>query len=171
MRAPQKAIFIILILASCVGCDQVTKSAAQKHLTSSQPVYLLGDVLRFQHSRNKGAILGLGADLPDALRFWLLIVGVGIVLIGTLWFVWVSQEMSHPMGLLGGSMIVGGGFSNLIDRLLNDGKVVDFMNVGVGALRTGIFNLADVAIMTGTGLLLAWSVFFRGSEGQEGDDV
>jgi signal peptidase II len=35
------------------------------------------------------------------------------------------------------------------------GSVVDFMNVGVGSFRTGIFNVADVAILAGIGLLLA----------------
>ena len=59
--------------------------------------------------------------------------------------------------------MIGGGFSNLIDRLLNDGAVVDFVSVGVGNLRTGIFNLADGAIMLGAGILLAWGLFFGGA--------
>jgi signal peptidase II len=42
--------------------------------------------------------------------------------------------------------------SNLIDRIAV-GSVIDFLNVGVGSLRTGIFNLADVAIMAGAGCL------------------
>ena len=61
-------------------------------------------------------------------------------------------------GITGGALIVGGGFSNLIDRLFHNGAVVDFLNIGIGKVRTGIFNLADVAIMAGIGLLLieAW---------------
>ena len=39
--------------------------------------------------------------------------------------------------------------SNLIDRLRYGGYVVDFLNVGIGSLRTGIFNVADMAIMAG----------------------
>ncbi len=31
---------------------------------------------------------------------------------------------------------------------------MDFLNVGIGTLRTGVFNVADVAIMIGAGLLL-----------------
>jgi signal peptidase II len=46
-------------------------------------------------------------------------------------------------------LIVGGGVSNLIDRLRYGGYVVDFLNVGIGSLRTGIFNVADMAIMAG----------------------
>ncbi|MHB9099271.1 MAG: signal peptidase II, partial [Syntrophales bacterium] len=46
------------------------------------------------------------------------------------------------------------GIGNLIDRILNDGAVIDFMNIEVGGLRTGIFNIADVVIMLGAGMLV-----------------
>jgi signal peptidase II len=52
------------------------------------------------------------------------------------------------------ALIAGGGISNLIDRLLYDGRVTDFLNVGIGALRTGIFNLADMVILAGALLLV-----------------
>jgi len=35
------------------------------------------------------------------------------------------------------------------------GTVIDFLNIGIGPWRTGIFNIADVAIMAGTVLLVA----------------
>ena len=63
-------------------------------------------------------------------------------------------------------MVLGGGFSNLLDRMLKSGAVADFMNIGIGNVRTGIFNLADVAIMVGAGVLLAWGISFR-----EADEV
>lgn len=163
MRSLKKAVLIGLILCSCVGCDQVTKTAAQYHLPSSQPVYLMSDVFQFQYSTNKGAFVGLGARLPDSVRFWSLAVLVGVALIGMLGFVWVSREMSHPMSILGASLIIGGGLSNLIDRLLNNGTVVDFVSVGWGDLRTAVFNLADVAILTGAGILIARSLSLRGA--------
>lgn len=40
------------------------------------------------------------------------------------------------------------------DRLLHEGRVIDFMNVGIGSLRTGIFNVADVCITIGVLLLV-----------------
>jgi signal peptidase II len=48
---------------------------------------------------------------------------------------------------------VGSGVSNLLDRIIH-GAVVDFMNVGIGPLRTGIFNVADMAIVLGVGIVL-----------------
>lgn len=53
------------------------------------------------------------------------------------------------------ALVIGGRLSNLIDRLLHDGLVVDFLQVGVGPLHTGIFNRADVAIMDSLALLAA----------------
>jgi len=46
----------------------------------------------------------------------------------------------------------------LIDRILNEGRVVDFMNMGIGSLRTGIFNIADIAITFGVIWLIVISI-------------
>jgi signal peptidase II len=54
--------------------------------------------------------------------------------------------------LIGVGLFVAGGMSNWIDRVAR-GSVVDFRNVGVGSLRTGIFNVADMAIMIGIAIL------------------
>ena len=50
-------------------------------------------------------------------------------------------------------MIVAGGVSNWIDRVMR-GSVPDFINLGIGPVRTGIFNVADVAITLGAVVLL-----------------
>jgi len=52
------------------------------------------------------------------------------------------------------SLMIGGGAGNLIDRIFNHGAVIDFVNLGVGNLRTGVFNAADVEILAGIALLL-----------------
>ena len=59
----------------------------------------------------------------------------------------------HGWLLVGTAFVVAGGVSNWVDRVVR-GSVVDFMNVGVGSLRTGVFNVADVAIMVGVAALL-----------------
>ena len=65
--------------------------------------------------------------------------------------------------LVGWSLVVGGGLSNLIDRVMRDGRVVDFLRVGFGDFRTGIFNLADTAIVLGLVCLFASALWLRGS--------
>lgn len=38
--------------------------------------------------------------------------------------------------------------------MINNGAVVDFLNIGFGSFRTGIFNIADIAIVVGALFLL-----------------
>ncbi len=53
------------------------------------------------------------------------------------------------MSLVALSMILSGGASNLYDRILNNGAVIDFLNIGLGSIRTGVFNIADIVIVVG----------------------
>lgn len=55
----------------------------------------------------------------------------------------------NKLGFTVGLLILAGGFGNLYDRAINDGRVVDFMLLQLGPLQTGIFNVADIAIMAG----------------------
>jgi signal peptidase II len=48
---------------------------------------------------------------------------------------------------------LAGGLGNLIDRLAYGGYVVDFVNIGIGPLRTGVFNVADVGVVVGALML------------------
>ena len=160
LNSLQRAYLLLPVLISTVGCDQLTKSAARQQLLGARPVELLQGVFVFDFTENTGAMLGLGADLPAGVRFWVLIVLAGLALLSSFWIVLRVPEL-NPVGVLGSALLVGGGLSNLLDRLLNDGAVVDFMHFGLGRLRTGIFNLADVAIMTGAGLLVFWSLGVR----------
>lgn len=52
------------------------------------------------------------------------------------------------------SLVLSGGLGNLVDRIINDGRMIDFMNIGIGSLRTGIFNVADVYITVGVVVLV-----------------
>jgi signal peptidase II len=52
--------------------------------------------------------------------------------------------------VIAGSLIAGGALSNVIDRLLHEGRVLDFINIAIAPLNVMIFNFADVAIALGT---------------------
>lgn len=54
----------------------------------------------------------------------------------------------------GAALICSGGVGNLIDRLTRDGYVTHFLNVGVGPLRTGIFNIADFVLLVGLAIIV-----------------
>jgi len=66
-----------------------------------------------------------------------------------LFFYLVTSSKLNLNSLVALSMIFSGGASNFYDRVVNNGAVVDFLNVGFGSIRTGVFNIADMVIMAG----------------------
>jgi signal peptidase II len=153
-------------LVACVGCDHATKQAAQQLLGHGGGVSLLRGVVQFQLVANPGAFLSLGASLPAAVRHLLLIGIVPLVLGFVGWLVWRSPRTSRAQVLALG-LVAGGGLANWLDRVIDDGAVTDFVSLGLGAFRTGIFNLADVAIVAGL-LLLLRAGTAAGPEGRDG---
>ena len=149
-----RILVLLVMLICCVGCDQATKRIAQQTLATA-PVREYGNgLLRLIYAENSGAFLGLGSGLAPTLRFWIFTVFVMLLLGGVAYF--ALRYAAHtplPM-LIAIALVIGGGLSNLLDRLLYDGHVIDFMQIGVGWLRTGIFNVADMAIMAGTFLMM-----------------
>ena len=97
--------------------------------------------------------MSLGASLPEHLRFTLFTAAVGVLLTGLVCMSLFARRLS-TIRFVALALVAGGGLSNLIDRLVYDGRVTDFLNVGIGSLRTGIFNLADMAILAGALLLI-----------------
>jgi signal peptidase II len=166
MKERNRSIAILTIILLSIITDQITKIVAKAILKSSPPIIYFGDLFRFQYAENTGAMLGFGSDLPDGLRFWLLTVLVGALLVVLLIFLFYSQKLSKAQ-TIALALISGGGLSNFIDRVLNDGRVVDFMNMGIGFLRTGIFNVADVLIMIGLGMILVFGEWTKKKEGAQ----
>jgi len=147
---------LIVVLVSAIGCDQVTKSIAARRLAPLPRQSFLGDTFRLEYAQNPGAFLGMGGDLKPGLRFWSLTVVNGLLLV-VLGYVLISRWDMAPGNFAAWALILAGGIGNLIDRVAQRGLVTDFLNLGIGQVRTGIFNVADMAITAGFCLfLLCW---------------
>ena len=143
-------IVLLLAIGATIGCDRVTKHVAATSLSEAPGRSFLADTFRLEYVENTGAFLGLGADWPLPVRTAVFGVGTGLLLVGLA--VLAMRSRWHRRALLGVALFVAGGASNLVDRIVY-GMVIDFMNVGIGSLRTGIFNVADMAIMLGAVIL------------------
>ncbi len=150
----KRTLLIAFVLASCVGCDQLTKNIARQSLAHSAPLAYLHNTFRLQYVENPGAFLSLGAGSSEHARFWIFTLITGIFLAGMLIYL-LAATKSSTVKTVALSLVVGGGIGNLIDRVFNGGRVIDFMNMGIGPLRTGIFNVADLAISFG----IIWYLF------------
>jgi signal peptidase II len=144
-------LVLIVLVGTTIGCDRVTKHLASTTLAGAPPRSLLADTVRLDYTENTGGFLSLGAELPVAARTALFTVVTGLSLL--VMIVMAIQSRRSVWSLIGLSLFIAGGASNWLDRLAF-GRVVDFINVGFGPVRTGIFNVADVTIMFGAGLLI-----------------
>jgi signal peptidase II len=155
----------VLIIVNIV-LDQATKQLAQQYLPGLGQLSYLGDFFRLTYVENKGAFLSLGAGLTGVLRYILLNILPVLLLLGLLGYTLFSRQLIRPQ-IIAFSFILGGGISNVFDRILY-GQVVDFMNVGLGGLRTGIFNFADLSIMIGLAIMLPF--LFKNPAPKPGDE-
>jgi signal peptidase II len=154
MSLAKRLALLWLVLIACVGCDQTTKSVALSHFGHAGAWSYLGDTVRLQLAHNHGGFLSLGASLSPVWRHLLFDVCVGSLLLGLLGHALYSERIS-AVRVFATSLLIAGGVGNLLDRTLCDGNVVDFINLGFGPLRTGIFNVSDMVIVAGIVLLLA----------------
>jgi signal peptidase II len=150
MSSIAKRAALLLLICATIGCDRMTKHFAAVTLVGEPGQSFLADTVRLEYTENTGGFLGLGADWPPAARTALFTIGTGLMLLAT--GVAAVRGQWSGIALVGFSLFVAGGVSNLADRLAR-GSVIDFLNVGLGPLRTGIFNVADMAVMLGVCML------------------
>lgn len=160
MSPVKRMVLMSALLLVSVGCDQITKDWAHQSLASEQPMSWLYDMVRLQYVENAGAFLSLGTGLPESMRMLVFQVLPAVGLFALSVYVIRAKGLSMAE-ILAWSLVLSGGVGNLLDRLLNHGRVIDFMNVGIGPLRTGIFNVADVCITVGVLMLIVQSVHGR----------
>jgi len=156
MPAPVKALSIYLLLAvvlsATIGCDRVTKRIAVDTLAGGPDRSFLAGTVTVLYAENTGGFLSIGAGLSQRTRTAVFVVGTGLILVAVA--AGLLRYQLDQWALVGATLFVAGGASNWIDRVTH-GKVIDFLNVGIGPLRTGVFNVADIAILAGLLLLVA----------------
>jgi len=143
---------LTFLVVCTVGCDQTSKHAARTLLRQADSIMVSGGLIELRLAENPGSFLSLGALLPEAVRAAVFTLGVGIGLVGLAGYLTRRSQIEVPH-FIGLSLVLAGGLSNLLDRILQHGLVTDFVTIHLGALHTGIFNLADVLIMIGIGVI------------------
>jgi len=153
---------MLFVSVACIGLDQISKYLAKILIKPGTVISLLRDIIRLQLAKNEGAFLSMGSSFSYEYRFVIFTILVSVMLFSLLFYYFSSKSLSS-LSYLSLALIISGGFSNLIDRLFHKGIVIDFLNFGIGNLRTGILNIADMAITFGV-ILLIYSFLIR-SEG------
>jgi len=148
--------------------DIITKKIVKSSFQYGESVRLLGNFLRFTYIENPGIAFGLFSDHHPLKNILLLLIGLAAVVF--IFFMLRSSKNTFQRVSL--AMILGGAFGNILERLFGYliyfgefkifyGRVVDFIDIGIGDARWPYFNVADSFITIGIVLLIIYSLFFE----------
>lgn len=142
---------ILLLGAALLALDQAAKAVALRAFADGGPVAVVPGFFDLRLVLNDGAAWGMLAG-----RQWLLSL-VSAAMLAVLW--WNRRELAASgLSRAAAGLLAGGVAGNLADRVLR-GRVVDFLDFHWREVyHYPTFNVADVAICAGVGLLLLHAV-------------
>ena len=153
----RKILILTLIVLLCnFLIDRITKIIAIDFLKGKESISLFYNTIVFKYTENTGAFLSVGSDFPDVLKYIVFIILPVIICLYGLYY--CAFKLADKKMVIIIVSIIGGGLGNLADRLFNDFRVVDFINFGIGTLRTGILNVADMSVTFGVIFLAIYSL-------------
>lgn len=157
----------LVVTASVFLLDQTTKSWASRKLRFSGDIEIIPDFFNFAYAENTGVAFSLFNSHGDTGR----IVLSGLAFLAAvlvLYFFWRTPRSDDRMlGAL--SLLLAGILGNVIDRV-RLGYVVDFIDFQIGNWHYPTFNIADMAICAGAGLLIL-DMFLTGRKEKREKDI
>ena len=152
-------IFLSILI---VIVDQFAKSAATKYLMGQRPVEIIKNFVELHYVKNYGAAFGILQN-----QRWFFIIITSVVIIAMMIYMLKNNNKLTLLSRLSISMLSGGAIGNLIDRI-RLGFVVDFIKLDLKIYNFPVFNIADIFIVFGTGLLV-YTVLFDKLEKKAAD--
>jgi len=132
--------------------DRLTKWIIESRVGFFDTYKVIPGFFDIVHSQNRGVAFGLFNDSTSEWRTTLLIVFsiAAVVAVGAM--LWRPDKLDRA-SFWGFALILGGAAGNVFDRILF-GRVTDFLELYLGDYHWPTFNVADSAIVIGSGLLL-----------------
>ncbi|MBU1670905.1 MAG: signal peptidase II [Actinobacteria bacterium] len=140
----RKVFALVVSVAAVILLDQASKAALVASLEPGRSVTVIPRVLDLTHTTNTGAAFGLLQGSSGLVVMFALLVVTTLLV----WFFW-TREGRHLLMFVGLGLVVGGALGNLVDRLFR-GRVIDFIDFKWWP----VFNVADIAIVVGVGLIV-----------------
>lgn len=147
-----KKIPVIVLILLNFGCDQVSKGLVREKVEPLAYIEIINDNLILTNVENTGAMMSVGQGLPPTLKIIFLQILPVLVLSVLIYKILHKNKLDRWLAVAF-AFVVGGGVGNLIDRIAY-GSVTDFLQIKIGPLKTGIFNMADVSVTLGALLIL-----------------
>ncbi|MGI6767229.1 MAG: signal peptidase II [Lentihominibacter sp.] len=149
-------IYIIIIVAIMI-LDRVVKMYIAGSMEVRESIPVIGDFFSITYVQNRGAAFSILEDHTT-----LLIIVPAIVITIAILFIVIRHKSYKRIFMVALSLICGGGLGNVTDRAAY-GYVIDMLDFG----SFPVFNVADIAVTVGCGLLLLYMIAFDGKKTQE----
>jgi signal peptidase II len=146
-----------VITAAVFVADQKTKALVESRIPERAVIPVVGGFFNLTNTKNSGAVFGLFSDSAVWWKTPLLIVISAALLMAVVILVIRSRNLRWETSL-GLSLMLGGALSNLYDRM-RWGLVEDFLDFYIRSYHWATFNLADSAIVVGTGFIILQVLF------------
>lgn len=150
-------VLMVLIAVAAFTADRQTKTLVERRIPADSVVPVIPGFFNLTNTKNSGAVFGMFSDAHVWWKTPLLIVISITLLIAVMMLVAKTQNLRWQTSV-GLSLILGGALSNLYDRI-RAGMVEDFLDFYVKSYHWATFNLADSAIVVGTGLIILQVLF------------
>jgi signal peptidase II len=153
---------LVLISGAVILLDQATKAFITATLALHQSVTVIEGFFDITHVLNPGGAFGLFAGHSPEIRVLFFMVISTLVAVMILWL-YRQTAAKHRVLSYALAGIFGGAVGNLIDRF-RMGKVIDFLDLYIGAWHWPAFNVADSAISVGMAVFLYHVAFNKISD-------
>ncbi|HWD14562.1 signal peptidase II [Pseudochrobactrum sp. sp1633] len=140
-------LWSVLIIVFAVTSDQYIKFLVESGMDYNQQIDLL-PFLALYRTHNEGIAFSMLSWLHDGG-----LIAMTVAVIGFVSYLWWTTAPERVISRLGFALIIGGALGNLIDRSLL-GYVVDYILFHLPNWSFAVFNMADVYITTGAGLII-----------------
>lgn len=145
-------LFYLIFAGLVLILDQATKFLIASRFDEFTIVPVIPGFFQLVRVENRGMAFGILSESSSTLVF-VLLVSVSLVALAVVTYLLLKNPISSASTTTGLALILGGAAGNLVDRIAR-GKVIDFLDFYYGSFHWHVFNIADVAIVLGAGLLL-----------------
>jgi len=158
---PRRKIFSRILMAAITVAvfvaDQQSKALVAAHISERTVVPVVRGFFNLVNTKDSGAVFGLFSDSAVWWKTPLLIL-ISAALLAVVVVLAVRTPNLRWETSIGLSLVLGGALSNLYDRM-RYGLVEDFLDFYIRSYHWATFNLADSAIVVGTGLIVVQVLF------------
>lgn len=138
--------------AAIFAIDRLTKLIIESRVSFIDTYRVIPGFFDIVHSQNRGVAFGMFNDSTSEWRTTLLVIASVAAVVMVSVMLWNAKKLDR-YSLWGFALILGGAAGNVFDRIVW-GRVTDFLLFYIGTYQWPTFNMADSAIVIGSGLLI-----------------